>query len=415
MTKVVEPGDITIKSLKLFNKKLNAEFSPIDQVIGIDIYEDMSKPTMYATLAFSDNIGILSSFPIIGEEEVEIEVQSPGATKSTKFTFRSFEVANVQPDPNGKGQTYILKCVSEEHLYNGSSVVVESFNDIISNMVPVFLSNQKYLNSKKDVIIDQTKGIQTIPFPKISPLQAIDMVRKRAVSKDFPSSSYVFFENQSGFNFKTIEGLIKDNKPFIGSRIFNAQQNVMASKENEALSYRTILAHQSIARSDSNIKAAAGIFKAVTKTFDLATKSFESADFDLTKVFKGFEKPGDNKQIPNTTEFIEKFASGRPRQYFTPKDTTRPDTFIDTAIAVRNSFAVLLNSDITRILIHGESGLKVGDIVTLNLPEPTGTTDRKKADLMTSGNYMIIRLRHMINISSKTKHQISFDCVKMGV
>lgn len=415
MSKIVEPGDINIKSIKLFNEKLKAEFNPLDQLLGIDIYEDMSKPTMYATLLFNDNIGILSNFPIIGEERIEIEVQSPGVTKATVFKFRSFEVTNVQPDANGKGQTFVLRCVSEEHLYNGSSLVVESFNDIISNMVPVLVGNPKFLKSSKDIIIDQTKGIQAIPFPKISPLQAIDMLRKRAVSKDYPSSAYVFFENQSGFNFKTIEGLIKDNKPFIGSRVFNAQQNVMANKENEALAYRTILSHQTIARADSNRKAAMGVYKAVTKTFDLATKQIGSADFDLTKTFSTLQKPGDSKQLPNTTEFVNQFASGRPRQFFTPRDTTRPDTFMDAAIAARNSYSTLLNSDVTRILIHGETGLKVGDLVTLNLPEPTGTTDRKKSDLMTSGNYMIIRLRHMISISSKSKHQISFDCVKMGV
>lgn len=408
-----EPGDVLIKSLSIRNKTLNAEINPLDQLTGVDIYEDMSKPTMFAVFIFTDSIGMLSTFPIIGEETISIEIQTPGISSSTTYTFRSFEVTGVQKDGNGKSVSYAVRCVSEEHLRNGSNLVKQSFNDTISNMVPVILSN--YLSSKKSIIIDETKGIQTIAFPKLNPLQSIDMIRQRAVSATYPSSSYVFFENQAGFNFKTIEGLIKDGKPNIGSREFNAQQNVMGNKITQAKAYRTILDYKTIAKSDSNKKAALGVFKAVTKSFDLNTKDFGSSNFDIKDVFSKLQKPGDGKQIPNSDDFISEFGSGTPRQFFAPKDTTRPDNFIDTMIATRNSFAVLLNADVTRVMVHGDTGLKAGDLVSLILPTPTGTTDRKKDDPMASGNYLVVRLRHIITTGTKSKHKVVFDCVKMGI
>ena len=94
-----------------------------------------------------------------------------------------------------------------------------------------------------------------------------------------------------------------------------------------------------------------------------------------------------------------------------PVDSLRPDNFVDTAVAIRNSFAVLLNSNVVRVLVHGDSGLKVGDVVTLDLPAMTGTTGKKKDDKMIAGNYLIVRLRHMITPSTKSKHQIVFDFV----
>ena len=84
-------------------------------------------------------------------------------------------------------------------------------------------------------------------------------------------------------------------------------------------------------------------------------------------------------------------------------------------MAVRNSFNMLLNSDVTRILIHGDTGLKAGDLITIDFADPSGTTDKKKNDMMMSGNYLIVRLRHMITPSTKNKHEISCDCVKMGI
>jgi hypothetical protein len=411
--KTTEPGDVLIKSLSIKNKTLNAEINPLDQLIGVDIYEDMTKPTMYASFVFTDSIGMLSNFPIIGEEIISIEIQTPGISSSTTFTFRSFEVTGVQKDGNGKSVTYAVRCVSEEHLKNGSNLIKQSYTDLISNMVPSILV--KYLSSSKPLILDETKGIQTLAIPKLNPLQTIDMLRQRAVSSRYPSSSFVFFENQAGFNFKTIEGLIKEGKPNIGSREFNAQQNVMGDKTTQAKAFRTILDYKAVARADSNKKAAMGVFKAVTKSFDLNTKEFGSAGFDLKDVFGKFQKPGDGKQIPNSDDFIKDFGSGVPRQFFVPKDTTRPDNFIDTMIASRNSFAALLNTDVTRVMIHGDTGLKVGDLVSLILPTPSGTTDRKKDDQLSSGNYLIVRLRHIVTPGTKAKHKIVFDCVKMGI
>lgn len=413
MSRIFEPGDVTIKRIELTNKNIKAGITPMDQILGVDIFEDITKPTLYATVFFNDNIGLLESFPIIGEEEIIIEFQTPGIKQTTTYKFKSFEVADVARDVSGKGVTFTLRCVSEEHLYNGSQLIKQSYETTLSNIVPDILST--YLYTKKPIIIDDTKGIQTIAFPKMNPLQSIDMCRSRAVSKQYPSSAYVFFENQAGFNFKTIEGLVKDGKTKIGSRVFNAQRNTSSDPTTQAKSYRTIINYQNITTTDSNKKASEGVYKAVTKTFNLSSKEFTTENFNLKDVFAKLETFDKKNQIPNSDEFIEKYGSGIPKHFFVPKDDLRPDNFIDTMVAVRNAFSVLLNSNITRVLIHGDSGLKVGDMVTLDLPSATGTTDRKKDDKMVSGNYLITRLRHMITLTTKSKHEIVFDCVSIGL
>ena len=217
-----EIGDVIVKRLTIkSSSSIGAGIIPLDQVVSFDIWEDVTKPTMYATIIMFDTLGLLEKFPILGEELVELEIQTPGMSVTSSFVFRCFEVTNVQRTPNGKGVSYTLRCVSEEHLRNGGTLVRESMTDVASAMVPYIL--QKHLQSTKQMIVDDTKGIQTIVFPKLSPLEAIDMLRQRAVSKNFTSSAYVFFENQAGFNFKTIEGLYKDGLANIGTRVFNAR------------------------------------------------------------------------------------------------------------------------------------------------------------------------------------------------
>lgn len=413
MSKSVEPGDVNIKQFTISNKTLSASLNAIDQLVAADIWEDVSKPSMFATFTFQDGINLLKNFPIIGEETITIEIQTPGISKPTVFVFRVFEIANVATDPNGKGTVYTLRCVSEEHLRNGAATVLDSQTGTVDNMITHILDF--HFKTKKAIIMDPAKGIQTINFPYLNPFKAIDMLRQRAVSKDYVASSYLFFENQAGYNFKTIEGLIKEGKKNIGSREFNVQQNPNATKESVANAFRTILKYENLSKADANKKAAEGVFKAITKTFDLNTKDFSSSDFNMKDVFSKLQTPNNKAQIPNTDDFINNVTGSLPKQFFAPLDTSRPDTFIDTAIAARNSFAVLLNSEVTRILIHGDSGLKAGDLLNLSFPDPSGTTGKKKPDSMISGNYIILRLRHMITPSTKSKHQIACDCAKMGI
>lgn len=408
-----EPGDVRVKDITIVSSKsIGARASILDQVISVDIFEDMSKPTMYATIVMLDTLGLLEKFPIMGEEEIEITIKTPGIYIPTEYKFRCFEVSNMQRIPNGKGTSYTLRCTSIEHLFNGGSVVGASFDTVISDMVPHILN--RYLSSSKPVICDPTRGSQQITIPKLPPFQAIDMLRQRAISAQYVSSSYVFFENQAGFNFKTIEGLYKDGLPQIGARVYNIQDNPNADEAARTKEFRTIKSHQIIKRSDSVRKTTQGAFRSVTRVFDIATKKFETINYDVKKSFPMFSTAA-GKLMSNTDEHVDQFAGTTPRQFLGIRDGSRPDNFITENIGVRNSFVELINDDLTRILIHGDTGLKIGDVIRLDLPRIDGLTARRTPDRLMAGNYLVVRLRHMITLSVKATHEMVIDCVKMGV
>ena len=65
MAKMAEPGDVEIKRFEISNKNIDAVLSPLDQLLGADIWEDMSKPTMYAEFTFQDNLNLLQNYNIV--------------------------------------------------------------------------------------------------------------------------------------------------------------------------------------------------------------------------------------------------------------------------------------------------------------------------------------------------------------
>jgi hypothetical protein len=99
-----------------------------------------------------------------------------------------------------------------------------------------------------------------------------------------------------------------------------------------------------------------------------------------------------------------------------PKDTARGNDFVHATLGLKNAYTLLLNQNIIRILTYGDSYLSVGDVIEVNLPEVSGTTEKKTKDRLSSGNYLVTKLRHNITMEEggKPKHTISMDCVKIG-
>lgn len=410
MPNVYEPGDVNIKKFTISNPKLNAELSVADQLMGFDVFEDITKPTMYAEIYIQDGLNLLEKFPIIGEETVQLVFQTPGFPSPARYTFRVFEVANVQKESTGKVQTYTLRCVSAEHFQNASTIrrsIEGTMSDAVESVV------RKELKSSKPMIVDPAKGVQTLAVPTLNPLQTIDMCRQRAVSQKYKSSLYVFFENQAGFNFKTVEGLIEDGVKQIGSRVFNADMNTVKDEFTDRLSYRTLLQYNSNKQTDTIGMLQSGILSSKVKTFDLATKQMVEVVTDMPDLINSLVKTDKNSASPVTADFIKEFKGNET--FMMPKSSLAQENFISNTVATRNAMSVLMDQNATRVLINGDSGIKAGDVITLSLPEVTGLTGKSKKSTMASGNYIVTRLRHIINTGAKDKHRVSIDCVKVGV
>jgi hypothetical protein len=408
-----EVGDVIIKDITLSNKNTKAEINPSDQISAIDIYEDFNSPTLYAEITFDDKIGLINDFPIIGEELFEITFQTPGLSYPTTYKFNTYAVSDVQQQMNGKGYTYTLKCVSKEQLTQSNINIVHSYNETINNIVDNIFT--RYLETDKIVDIDPCKGNETIVFPKVTPFVAIDIIRKRAVHPKYLSSSFVFFENQDGFNFKCIEQMMEDGKEKIGSKKFYYFSNGQKDKNTEALMFRSIIEYENIGRTDLTDVIQEGGIKNRVRTFDIFSKKVSDVTFDMTQKFSQMVG-SDKKNTLNISEsMIKDFANEPTFNFFIPKDTNRKENFLENMMGARLAYQKLFNSNFVRAYIPGDSSIKAGDVIELNLPKASGTTEAKGTDDLVDGNYIVTRLRHNITTVGKTKHYISFDCNKVGL
>jgi len=416
-----EPGDVEIVKIML-KKSIPGEQVEVNikpQVLSMDIYEDIDEPTMLLELTMVDSINLVQDYPIIGEEIISVSYFTPGRENSTKKGFLVYSIEGTGTHPSSKASIYTIKAVSPTHYYNASNSVGKSYNDTIDNIVTDILRNISQDSQVKDfkLSIEKTKGLVPITIPNLSPFEAIDMLKQRAISAEFPSGgTFVFFENQYGVQFKSIEKLLKDGKEDIGTRTFTRAPDTSSDKSRMQYAFRNILRFNHLSKFNSIDKIASGSIVNEVKSFDIHSKQVETTLFKLAEKARQFTTADNKAKLPNSTAFIEKESKNISQTFFMSKDFTKGNDFIDISMGIKEEFSNLLSQNAVRVLINGDNYLSAGELVQLNLPETSGTTEKKNNDRLNSGNYLITKLRHMLTMEEgyKPKHQISMDCVRMG-
>jgi len=411
--KQYEPGDIKIISIKITNTNKSASVDLRAQTMSLSIFEDVEEPTIYAELMMVDSANLVKDFPIIGEEDVEISYITPGRDKPTTYKLRTFAVDGTVANPTGKASAYILKCVSNEHFVNSVNQVDKGYNNTVAEMVADIVVNE--LHTKKATIVETTRGLISTTIPKMSPFQAIDFLRQKAVAKRPSGGVFVFYENQYGFNFVSLEKLIEDGSKTIGSRVFTYSPDIISDKQRQAHAFRNLQRYEHLSKFDTIDKMAGGMFKNTVRSFDMLSKEFQETIFELDKQAHKFETGDKKTTIPNTDKIIKEAKQGAPYYMFAPKDSSKGNDFVSDLMGYRHSFVKLFNQNVTRCMVYGDNYLTVGDMVELNLPDLSGSTEKKSPDKRYSGKYMITKLRHIITQEDKKfKHNVTFDCNKIG-
>jgi hypothetical protein len=64
--------------------------------------------------------------------------------------------------------------------------------------------------------------------------------------------------------------------------------------------------------------------------------------------------------------------------------------------------------------VYGDVALSAGDVITINVPSPSGFTETQPANKYLEGNYLVSKLRHVVvNLSPMEKsYTIAMELIK---
>ena len=203
------PGDITINAAILLNKD-GKGINIKDLIVDIQIYENIMSPFITGELTISDSVNMLEMLPMIGEEQVFLDMENPSSSTETVLRkeklFMVYKLGGME-NLKMKNRVYTLYIISIEGFTDMNQRVSQTFKGKISDTVKKLLEGKgPGLMTKKDVGIEETSNNEIHTSNFWSPSQNIYYLCNKALNKK-NNPNFLFFECGEGFIFASLDTL----------------------------------------------------------------------------------------------------------------------------------------------------------------------------------------------------------------
>ena len=180
-------------------------------VMEINIYESLEGPGKYGNVILADGQAVLTHLPLTGYEQIEFKLATPGCSKGYDFSMLTghpmhiYKISDRQPT-TPSAQVYMLHFCSKEMLNNEMTRVNRTLTGSIDQMVIDIFRND--IESKKNLIVEETKGLHKFVMPRMKPFRAISKLSNCAEPLKYKSSGMLFYEDSTGYRFRSIENML---------------------------------------------------------------------------------------------------------------------------------------------------------------------------------------------------------------
>lgn len=416
MPRIIHPTDIQIPEvggMTMTSLGSGGSINVFNIIQSFNIYESIYANVMCADFVFADGVGLLMSFPIIGEEVITIEMQTPGV-EGTVYRFYTTEVVSISDNDDATLRTYVVRAVSKEFHVNMYKQYTHRYKFDFKVCINDAFNR---LESDKGIEIEVPLGFFDFLVREARPMQVLDLLKERALAPpNHKSSHYVFFEDKYQFRFVTTEflvdkwiGAIGPKDPIAG----NGKEFWLHNKKWQAGSNlpnkKTILSFENVSIGSDLDKISASQLNSTTRSFDIkhgivSIHCHEEKGYAYT--------PFDGNLRPQNTEQWRGLYNAKPaRRFFLFKDTFRLQDKHEVAIGPRRAFQNLMERNAVKIRVYGRTDITAGMMVRLNLPYVSGFQDDKDQpwlskyeDPLFGDNYMVVELKHQVSMDAKSKH-----------
>ena len=436
-------GEYTLESVRLFASSGN--IIPLNGLtVSISLFENIFSPTMSGTITLLDANSIVSNLPIIGQEFLSFKIKTASITEEgtsvIDFTKNPFSVYKIDQRIEGTNSELItLHFASPEMLRNLRTTVSKSYTNTIDNIAIDVIQNSRYINSKKDLFIEETVGVRKIISPNSNPFTFIQKLSSEAISKNNGSPFFLFYENKEGFNFRSLDSLYA--QPITAeynTGEFYHQESSGTVVKNVLEEYSRPISHEMVAVNDTVKNVRGGLLASDLITYDIYSKKYERKNFRYFNNFNDYGRLG-NSPIYNTN-FIDEFDNtvdnftnanihlhptsknnGSDAQHYVLDPTAKnikslySPNGIENTLLPRQSKFVELNKGVSlNVKVHGSTNISVGQIIQFNKQTVGNANESGDFDPYYTGRYIISNLRHIFDLAPKKEHSIVMSLVKDG-
>lgn len=374
----------------------------------IELEEGLEFDSIRGHIRVLDNVNLLDTFPIRGEEKLELTVVDALEQKRT-YELAVYKVTDVEVKDTNDGLRYKLHVTSKARFDAGTRRVLRSFEASISTIAEVVFATY-YGETSKELLIEDTEGMFRCVVPNYTPMQTMNFLANRAFSTKSPSCSFRFFETADFFYFVSDEYLVTralDNPEII--KEFTYSDALDKSGENFYAQMQNIISLENNERVNSITDLHSGAYKNNVIELDLVRKTVSNRrySYDDQTYAKG------ESVSPHSATFVQDtFTDENERRFLLFKDYSsvgdmpgqlRAEQYLPEITSNRLAYRHHLNNTVTFVTINGRLDVCAGDMVKLVIPDFT-SNDKKKENAVLSGLSMVDTCVHRFNLDVHSTH-----------
>lgn len=392
-------------------------------IIELSIFEDLFSPTMTGHFTLTDAQGFIETFDISGFNFIKITFSKTGIDDpyTVDKWFRVYKIGDRKQSTRSS-EIYTIYFCSEELFISEQTKVVKSFKEKqINDIVNSILTDNLSISPSKIGTIEPTSGVYNFIVPNLKPFEAINWLSTYAKSAEIvqnkSGSDLVFFENNKGFNFRSIQSMMYEDS--VGTYHYDPQSLPGETQDVGYLMTR-ILAYKFVETFDTLKHVNSGSFANKLVALDPLLRTSTISEFKYDEYFPnsislnnyGVTSDYKNrfgKSVSDSTDAVVKVATtnAQQRNYSLIKNdsaayaTVAPSIDIETYVPYRTAQLSLANYTKIEFNIPGDPKLKVGDVIQILLPSLSNRVQNAVdsiEDPYYSGYYLIAGIRHMLDL-----------------
>jgi len=418
MAELLTPSDVEVKDVYIetsTGKRLKID----DLIVEFNVYESIYTPILRGDMLILDATSLFSSLPIVGQEKISGTIIRGDETKT--FSFYTTDVADIR-NVNDYTLEYKLNLIEEAYYYNAVSLVSESYEGSVSDIVKRIAED--YL--KIDIEVEQTSGNYKFVIPNWNPYRAIRWLTRRAYNENnVPFVCYNTFYN--GVQFRSLESIfgkeLTETFSYKEKKANKTEAQIQAGTFSNYMEYaRTAFLFRQLELAPMTELVNNGAYASRTQLIDTMNKNYKIFDYNYNENFDRQPRVAKSKVLS------DKFLIGEKSVYEQP--TTRQTNFVHSGLSFGDShydyngdvfnssphlhsYLNTLNNYRYRMGVPGRMDLEVGSAVGVEVNKNAVMTENEKGDVKDvrrSGKHIITSLRHQF--SNNDNYQLIMDVAR---
>jgi len=390
-------------------KKKDLEVPIQGKILNFNYYESIYSPMVTGSIAIEDtggsvenDLGILATIKdgmkITGFEEVSFLV----TTRYGELDFTRYPLIVTGSPANldeSNRQVALLNMVSKTEIDSSKKPLSRNYPEApISETVTKILNKELKISEDK-LDIEKTQNQDKIKGNHQGALDCILKMCKKSIPAEGKDPGYFFYETQDGFNFRSIDGLIKkgiesfDNEEYAKMHTYYYFGASAAKLDDEYGNDFKVLTTPIVRRDEDQLKALRnGLYCVRICTKNSLTGEYKEEIKNLLSDTNLGEKQ--EKPVPNNTylkSYVFHISPGQDDPGVSDKILNNPANYIPQS----NMRYSLLHSQIVQIQVPCNVQLKAGQVIKLFLENITQSNKNEQVyNNLRSGYYMIRDLCH---------------------